>query len=85
MHEIAAASQEQSTGIEQVNGAVVQMDQMTQENAALVEEASAASALMGQQANRLQQLVNYFRTTDESTTYDGVDRRSSERPWSHSA
>ncbi|MDG6745573.1 methyl-accepting chemotaxis protein, partial [Staphylococcus aureus] len=43
MADISAASQEQSSGIEQVNQAVVQMDETTQQNAALVEEASAAA------------------------------------------
>jgi methyl-accepting chemotaxis protein len=48
--EISAASQEQATGIEQVNKAIMQMDQITQQNAALVEEAAAASQSMTSQA-----------------------------------
>jgi methyl-accepting chemotaxis protein len=60
--EISAASQEQSDGIEQVNTAVTQMDTMTQQNAALVEEAAAASMSMGDQARTLSELVGYFRT-----------------------
>ncbi len=60
--EISAASQEQSDGIEQVNTAVAQMDTMTQQNAALVEEAAAASMSMGDQARSLSELVSYFRT-----------------------
>ena len=60
--EISAASQEQSDGIEQVNTAVSQMDTMTQQNAALVEEAAAASMSMGDQARSLSELVSYFRT-----------------------
>lgn len=60
--EISAASQEQSDGIEQVNTAVSQMDSMTQQNAALVEEAAAASMSMGDQARTLSELVGYFRT-----------------------
>jgi uncharacterized phage infection (PIP) family protein YhgE len=59
--EIAAASQEQSAGIEQVNNAVTQMDGVTQQNAALVEEASAASKAMQQQATSLVQQINFFR------------------------
>ena len=58
--EIAAASQEQSSGIAQVNTAVMKMDEMTQQNAALVEEASSASAAMGGEARRLQNLVGFF-------------------------
>lgn len=60
--EIAAASEEQSTGIEQVNNAVTQMDGVTQQNAALVEEASAASKAMEQQSATLVQQIGYFRT-----------------------
>jgi hypothetical protein len=59
--EIAAASQEQSAGIEQVNQAVGQMDEMTQQNAALVEEAAAASQSLREQAFRLSRLVDGFK------------------------
>ena len=60
MAEISAASQEQSAGIEQVNQTVVQMDGATQQNAALVEEASAAARSMQQQAARLVESVGVF-------------------------
>ena len=59
--EIAAASNEQSEGIGQVNRAVMQMDDMTQQNASLVEEAAASSESMGAQAEELQTLVNFFK------------------------
>jgi methyl-accepting chemotaxis protein len=59
--EIAAASQEQSAGIDQVNRAVTQMDEVTQQNAALVEEAAAAARAMQEQADRLQAQMGYFR------------------------
>nr|WP_275092580.1 methyl-accepting chemotaxis protein [Stenotrophomonas maltophilia] len=62
MADISAASQEQSSGIEQVNQAVVQMDETTQQNAALVEEASAAARSMEEQANLLTEAVSVFRT-----------------------
>ena len=62
MADISAASQEQSSGIEQVNQAVVQMDETTQQNAALVEEASAAARSMAEQANLLSEAVAVFRT-----------------------
>ncbi|WP_321937015.1 MULTISPECIES: methyl-accepting chemotaxis protein [unclassified Paraburkholderia] len=61
MGEIVAASGEQSTGIEQVNRAVAQMDQVTQQNAALVEQAAAAASSMADQAAQLQQAVSVFR------------------------
>ena len=50
MGEITAASQEQTTGIEQINQAITQMDQVTQQNAALVEEAAAAAQSLQEQA-----------------------------------
>ncbi len=63
--EIAAASQEQSMGIEQVNKAVMHMDEMTQQNAALVEEAAAASEAMGEQAQTMQQLTSFFSNGED--------------------
>jgi len=59
--EISSASQEQSAGIEQVNQAITQMDDVTQQNAALVEEAAAASQAMQDQADRLAEAVAVFR------------------------
>jgi aerotaxis receptor len=61
MGEISVASQEQSKGIAQVNQAVVQLDAMTQQNAAMVEQASTAAENMRLQAVRLGHLVNVFR------------------------
>ena len=61
MSEIAAASQEQSAGIEQVNQAVSQMDEVTQQNAALVEEAAAAAESLRNQATWLADAVSVFR------------------------
>lgn len=62
--EIAAASVEQSQGIEQVNQAVSQMDEITQQNAALAEQASAASVSMSSQAKTMNQLLAFFQTTE---------------------
>ena len=59
--EIAAASRDQSSGIEQVNRAVMQMDEMTQQNAALVEQASAASQSMADQARALNEMMSRYR------------------------
>jgi methyl-accepting chemotaxis protein len=58
--EIAAASQEQSAGIHQVNKAISQMDQMTQQNSSLVEEAASSSEVMREQAQKLKQHVAFF-------------------------
>ena len=60
MAEIASASAEQTTGIEQVNEAITQMDGVTQQNAALVQEAAAAAAALQEQATALAQLVSVF-------------------------
>jgi methyl-accepting chemotaxis protein len=59
--EISAAGQEQTAGIEQINQAISQMDQVTQQNAALVEEAAAASEAMQDQAARLASVVSIFK------------------------
>ena len=59
--EISAASEEQSRGIEQVNVAIVHMDETTQQNAAMVEEAAAAARAMQEQARVLYDVVNVFK------------------------
>jgi methyl-accepting chemotaxis protein len=66
MSEITAASAEQSAGIEQINMAVTQMDQVTQQNAALVEEAAAASASMQDEAGNLSRAVGVFTLSDSA-------------------
>ncbi|ALU90304.1 methyl-accepting chemotaxis sensory transducer protein [Herbaspirillum rubrisubalbicans M1] len=73
MKEIAAASEEQSAGIGQVNTAIVQMDQVTQQNAALVEQAAAAAQAMMQQAQALTEAVSMFTLEDAAlATLPGV-------------
>ncbi|RVT49299.1 chemotaxis protein [Rubrivivax albus] len=62
--EISAASAEQSSGIGQVNGAVVQLDTMTQQNAALVEESAAAAGSLREQSARLADAVRLFHLRD---------------------
>ena len=77
MTEITHANREQSSGIEQVNEAIIQIDDMTQQNAALVEQAAAAARQLQEQAAGLQQLVSVFRidagqarvTSSTSATY----------------
>ncbi|HEY1995891.1 methyl-accepting chemotaxis protein [Paraburkholderia sp.] len=61
MNEIAAASEQQHAGIEQVNRAVAQMDDVTQQNAALVEEASAAAQSLAAQSNGMREAVTVFK------------------------
>jgi methyl-accepting chemotaxis protein len=86
--EIAAASSEQSAGIDQINKAVAQMDEMTQQNASLVEEAAAASESMDEQAKGLTNLISFFNTGNAASGGSSneskatVERRSNtERPW----
>ena len=64
MSEIASASAEQTVGIEQVNEAITQMDSVTQQNAALVEEAAAAAGSLENQAAELARLVSVFKIDD---------------------
>ncbi|MGO4621616.1 methyl-accepting chemotaxis protein [Ensifer sp. 2YAB10] len=68
MDAIAVSAQEQSAGLSEVNTAVNQMDQVTQQNAAMVEEANAASATLAQEAGRLRELIARF-TLEEAQTY----------------
>ena len=70
--EIAAASNEQSAGIEQVNQAIVQMDGVTQQNAAMVEEASAAAAALEEQARKLNEVVNLFTLVESRSGVSGT-------------
>ncbi len=65
MAEIASASGEQTVGIEQINMAITQMDEVTQQNAALVEEAAAAAGALQDQAATLAQLVSIFKLGTE--------------------
>jgi methyl-accepting chemotaxis protein len=75
MGEIMSASEEQATGIEQINQALTQMDQVTQQNAALVEEAAAAAESMREQAGALVEAVSVFKLRE-----GGSDGRMRSRP-----
>ena len=66
MTDIAAASHEQSSGVEQINGAIGQMDNVVQMNASLVEQASAAATSMAQQASALARSVAQFRVEERA-------------------
>jgi methyl-accepting chemotaxis protein len=75
MGEISTASQDQSEGIDQINQAMGQMDQVTQGNAALVEEAAAAAQSLAQQAATLVDAVSVFKldaTAASSDRYDAL-------------
>jgi len=85
--EISAASHEQSSGIEQVNQAVMQMDETTQQNAALVEQAAAASQVIVEQAQSLNDIIARYQVGEEDAVAAPfpVERRSSARPWTPAA
>lgn len=76
--EIAAAGQEQSAGVEQVNKAVMQLDETTQQNAALVEQASAASQAMAEQARALNQLLARYQVAEQSGVAASVAKAAPE-------
>jgi methyl-accepting chemotaxis protein len=91
MAEIASSSREQASGIEQVNKAITMMDDVTQQNAALVEEASAAAQALTEQASNLTQLISRYRVGQGSAeetpravarpaAAPAVDRRAATRP-----
>ena len=74
--EITAAAGEQSDGIAQVNTAVNQLDQMTQQNAALVEQSAAAAESLKDQAVRLSQAIAVFRTGGDAVSHAATPRSS---------
>jgi methyl-accepting chemotaxis protein len=73
---ISSASQEQSVGIDQVNKAVVNFDKITQQNAALVEEAAASSSNMSKETARLQSLVSRFKLDNSRAATQQTIRRA---------
>ena len=80
MSDISAASIEQSSGIEQVNLAVTQMDENTQKNAALVEQAAAAAESLEDQARHLMDAVSIFRLEGSGTLRLSAPKRASASP-----
>ncbi len=87
--DISAAGEEQASGIEQVNRAIVEIDGTTQQNTAMVEETAAASEALGKQADELARLVGYFRMPEPPAGDHGdgrfVERRGADRPWQDNA
>ena len=80
MTDIAAASAEQSTGIAEINTAVSQMEQMTQQNAALVEEAAASAESLLDQASVMSQAVAVFKFEQSQSQPNPVSRPALPRP-----
>ena len=92
MSDIAAASAEQATGIEQINKALAQMDEVTQQNSALVEENAATAKTLEHQSEAMDERVGFFRIGTEvgqatrkeavpaSNTVSGTMRHAAGRP-----
>jgi methyl-accepting chemotaxis protein len=78
--DIASASNEQSTGIEQVNKALTQMDEVTQQNSALVEENAATAKTLDEQARAMSDRVAFFQVGDESESQVAGSRRAAAPP-----
>jgi methyl-accepting chemotaxis protein len=76
MDAIATSAKEQSTGLSEVNMAVNQMDQVTQQNAAMVEESNAACATLAAEANRLGQLIAQFQLGSVNNRQSGQMRQA---------
>jgi len=81
--EITAAATEQSDGIGQVNSAVTQLDQMTQQNAALVEQSAAAAQSLKDQAIRLTQVVGIFKLGNSAPAGPALERAADVTPNAH--
>ena len=76
VQEIAAASQEQSQGVGQINGAMGQLNKATQQNASASEELAATSEEMGGQAAQLQELMEFFKIEDQKVGAGGSAKKS---------
>jgi methyl-accepting chemotaxis protein len=82
---IATASKEQALGVEEINKALTEIDSAVQENTALVEETAVSSELMVEQAQKLQELMGFFRLSESDSSTDpvSVKDKSSEKKVSH--
>ena len=78
VRQISSASQEQALGIEEINGSMVSMDEMTQQNSAMVEQSTAAAKAMSDQAEQLDELTTFFKN-DGVASFDRQQPRKSER------
>ncbi len=97
--DIAAATEEQAAGINQVNIAITEMDNVTQQNTVLVEQVAEASSILKAHAMTLQELIKFFKVDSATATtgrtidqrqdnppsYSGPERRQADRPWGEAA
>ena len=79
VREISSASQEQASGVQEINSAVTNMDEMTQQNSALVEESTAAARALSEQASKLNELMTFFKLDGSAAPYHRPPA-SSQRP-----
>lgn len=81
VNQIAGASNEQSAGIGQINNAITELDHMTQQNAALVEESTASAESVRAQAERMVEVVSVFKLSQQETLalYNKVDAKEAEQ------
>jgi methyl-accepting chemotaxis protein len=75
--EISSASQQQASGLDQVNGAITQMDESTQQNAAMAEETSAVAVSMSEQARKLTDMISVFKIQSDDRGYQQPAARAS--------
>jgi methyl-accepting chemotaxis protein len=80
IRDIAASAQEQATGLAEVNSAINQMDQVTQQNAAMVEQSTAASHSLSSEAAALSRLVGQFQLSQPQTAFSQATTRKSRIP-----
>jgi len=85
IHSIASAAKEQATGLHEINSALNQMDQTTQQNAAMVEETSASTHTLSDEAKNLVTLLSHFKTGDASAASFSEPRRAQQQPVQHQA
>jgi methyl-accepting chemotaxis protein len=79
IEEISAASAEQRSGVDQINQSMLQLDQITQQNASASEEIASTSEELASQASSMQELVQFFKTTEGGGRRDGAAARQSVR------
>jgi methyl-accepting chemotaxis protein len=84
VQEISSASEEQASGVQEINNSIVSLDEMTQQNSALVEESSAAARALSDQSRRLTDLIAFFKL-DKKPSRDGKPSRSPTRAPAHAA
>jgi len=78
--DIATASSEQASGVEEVNKALTQMDEVTQQNSALVEEATATAKTLDEQARAMSERVSFFQLEDDAQSHAPSQKSASVAP-----